>query len=114
MKKILHISAFFMLSVACFADGVSFTAVDGTEYRDAIIERICPNGLDIGYRKPDGSYAIKFIPYKNLPENLRTQTGIDAAKAVSFDAEIEKTKGVDMDSVAADAYEKLSSLIDRI
>ena len=93
---------------------ITFTALDGTLYSNAIVERICPNGIDIGYRKKDGTYAIKFISYKDMPENLRTESGIDDAAAVKFDKEIQDSKLKDMDSIAEEQQKKLSELIERI
>ncbi len=82
MKPITTLMAFAILGAASLAqDQKPFTlkTQDGTEYKECIVKRVLPNGLQIEYY--DGAATI---PFSNLPEEIQKKFGYDPIKGEEF------------------------------
>ena len=85
--------------------------LDGTVYEDAEVLRIGPDGIDIGYVKPDGSYAMKGLRFLNLPVDLQKRFGYDPAKAAEFEAKVRaQAKAADLEQTAEREAQQLARI----
>jgi len=66
----------FLLALARPASARDFVTTNGTEYKDAKVDKVHPTGIDITYAK-----GIAFLEFEELPESVRKEFGYDPEKA---------------------------------
>ncbi|MDR0933063.1 MAG: hypothetical protein LBM70_08615, partial [Victivallales bacterium] len=93
---------------------INITTLDGKVYKDATIERITPSGIDIGYVRDDGSYAMIGLPLANLSSDLQKAFNYDPQKAKAFDAKIEKLKNKSLEDTAENEATRMARIAEEI
>ncbi|MEI3000632.1 hypothetical protein [Victivallis lenta] len=61
----------------------------GKVYKDATVERVTPSGIDIGYLREDGSYAMIGVPLAQLTPELQKHFGYDPEQAKKFEEQLQ-------------------------
>lgn len=61
----------------------------GKVYKDATVERVTPSGIDIGYLREDGSYAMIGVPLAQLTPELQKHFGYDPEQAKRFEEQLQ-------------------------
>ena len=84
---------------------IDITTTDGRVYKDATVERVTPAGIDIGYLREDGAYAMVGIPLSRLTPELQQAFHYDPEKAKAFEAQLEQAKKKTMEEAAEGAEE---------
>ena len=69
------------LTLPLAAETMNIQTLNGQVFEDAQIERVNPNGIDIGYVNEKGHYVLKGILFKDLSEELQKKFGYDPEKA---------------------------------
>ena len=84
MKKLL--SLFFLpFAVVSAAETMDITTRSGKVFEDARLERVNPDGIDIGYVNEKGHYVLKGLRFQDLPEELQKKFGYDPEKSRKFE-----------------------------
>ena len=82
--------------------------MDGQLYKDATIERVTPAGIDIGYLRDDGVYAMVGIPLSKLTPELQKTFQYDPEKAEAFEAQLEQAKKKTLEETAEGEAERMA------
>jgi hypothetical protein len=62
--------------------------LDGKVYKNVEISSVTPVGFDISYTKENGTFVIKELFFKNLPDDIKKEFKYDQAKAESFQKKV--------------------------
>ncbi len=87
---------------------IDITTTDGRVYKDATVERVTPAGIDIGYLREDGAYAMVGIPLSRLTPELQQAFHYDPEKAKAFEAQLEQAKKKTMEEAAEGEAERMA------
>ena len=113
MKKLL--SLFFLpFAVVSAAETMDITTRSGKVFEDARLERVNPDGIDIGYVNEKGHYVLKGLRFQDLPEELQKKFGYDPEKSRKFETEVKKYEGKDIDKVADEEKTRLERITEQI
>ena len=113
MKKLL-VSCIFSLVFSLAAETMDIQTRDGRVFEDASLERVNPDGIDIGYVNDEGHYVLKGLLFKDLPEDLQKRFGYDPEKSKKFESEVKKYESKDIDKVADEEKTRLERITEQI
>ena len=87
---------------------MDIVTTDGKTYKDATIERVTPAGIDIGYLRQDGAYAMVGIPLSKLTPELQKAFHYDPEKAKAFEEQLEQAKKKTLEEAAEGEAERMA------
>src|SRR5579859_924530 len=61
------------------------TTNDGHTYRNAVVERVDPDGLLVRYEPQPAGLGVAKLNFRNLPDSVRNQYGYDEQKANAYE-----------------------------
>ena len=102
------------LTLPLAAETMNIQTLNGQVFEDAQIERVNPNGIDIGYVNEKGHYVLKGILFKNLSEELQKKFGYDPEKSRKFESEVRKYEKTDINKVADEEKTRLERITEQI
>ncbi len=76
--------------------------VDGRIFRNATVERVTPSGIDIGYFREDGAYAMIGLRLAVLTPELQKEFGFDPEKAKDFEEKLNAAANLSLTQAAED------------
>jgi hypothetical protein len=59
----------------------------GAIYRNALVEKVVPDGIVVSYTPADGGLAVTKINFDELSDQLRKQYGFDPEKKLAYEKE---------------------------
>ena len=102
------------LTLPLAAETMNIQTLNGQVFEDAQIERVNPNGIDIGYVNEKGHYVLKGILFKDLSEELQKKFGYDPEKSRKFESEVRKYEKTDINKVADEEKTRLERITEQI
>lgn len=102
------------LTLPLAAETMNIQTLNGQVFEDAQIERVNPNGIDIGYVNEKGHYVLKGILFKDLSEELQKKIGYDPEKSRKFESEVRKYEKTDINKVADEEKTRLERITEQI
>lgn len=102
------------LTLPLAAETMNIQTLNGQVFEDAQIERVNPNGIDIGYVNEKGHYVLKGILFKDLSEELQKKFGYDPEKSRKFESEVRKYEKTDINKVADEEKTRLEHITEQI
>ena len=105
---------FFSFAAALAAETMDITTRSGQVFEDARLERVNPDGIDIGYVNEKGHYVLKGLRFQDLPEELQKKFGYDPEKSRKFETEVRKYEGKDIEKVADEEKTRLERITEQI
>ena len=65
----------------------------GKTYNGAVVQKVTPDGLVIGYAMTDGGMGITKLKFKDLSDTLQQQFGYNPTNAAAFDKQQKHAEG---------------------
>lgn len=93
---------------------MDITTNSGQVFEDARIERVNPNGIDIGYVNDKGRYVLKGLLFKDLPGELQKKFGYNPEKSKKFESEVKKYEQKEIEKVADEEKTRLERITEQI
>lgn len=87
---------------------------DGRVFRNATVERVTPSGVDIGYLRQDGTYAMIGLSLSSLTPDLQKQFGYDPEKARQFDDQLKAANTMPLDQTAESEAERMARVTQEV
>jgi len=87
---------------------------DGRVFRNATVERVTPSGVDIGYLRQDGTYAMIGLPLSSLTPDLQKKFGYDPEKARQFEDQLKAANAMPLDQTAESEAERMARVTQEV
>ncbi len=87
---------------------------DGKMFRNATVERVTPSGIDIGYLRQDGTYAMIGLPLSSLTPDLQKKFGYDSEKARQFDEQLNAANSKSLDETAESEAQRMARVVQEV
>ena len=104
----------FLLPAEEEEETMDITTNSGQVFEDARIERVNPDGIDIGYVNDKGRYVLKGLLFKDLPVELQKKFGYNPEKSKKFESEVKKYEQKEIEKVADEEKTRLERITEQI
>jgi len=86
MRNVLVLFIIAAIAFPIYARDIKTTS--GKVYKDVKISSVTPIGFDISYTKADGTFVIRELFFKDLPDDIKKEFKYDPAKAEAFQKKV--------------------------
>lgn len=108
MRNVLVLFIIAAIAFPIYARDIK--TISGKVYKNVEISSVTPIGFDISYTKADGTFVIRELYFKDLPDDVKNEFKYDQAKAEAFQKKVNVIQQKRAEKLAADRKRELQEI----